>query len=123
MPYESEGHILNMRTAESQTITAGLVLELKADGDVGVSTASSATILGVALTDVTTTAADQRYPIAVVTKGLCEVTCRTAVNEGNLVTARGTGGSVGVTVGGTVTCILGRAITAGAAGEAIDVLL
>jgi len=124
MVYYSEGHLTNMRAGESQTITAGDVLELKADGDVGVSSASSTTVLGIALTDVTTTASDERYPISVITKGIATVRARGVINEGALVCARSTGGSVASCAGGTHSVVLGRALTAStASAETIRILM
>lgn len=125
MPYESEGNILNLRAGESQDIDKGDAIQLETDGDVGVASASSTTILGAALTDVTTTSSDERSPIAVITAGLVDMRSAGAINEGALVKAA-TGGSIQAhtPAGGSYDVILGRAIEAATgAAETIGVLL
>lgn len=112
-PLYSDGKMLNLRAAESQTITAGKILEMKSDGDVGVASAGSTTVLGVAMTDVTTTASDERYSIAVITGQEVTVTASAAVSAGALVESGSNGKSQTHTLGGTLyNKCCGRAITA-----------
>jgi len=123
-PLYTEGQILPLRAGESETITAGKLLELKSDGDVGVATSASVTVIGVALTDVTTTASDERYPIAVIAQGVVTVTASTNISIGALVASSNNGKSITHTPGAaTYDEVVGVALTAGSANATHRVLL
>ena len=109
---------INLGLKASADVLAGQVLEVTGDETVGVATAGSTKVIGVAFGD-----AKSGEPVAVSTEGLFSLVAGGAINAGDYVEADGNGGVVAQATFDASKAV-GKAINSAAnAGDKVKVLL